>query len=94
MNDPALRPSFESELASIDSQIESIQKILIECTSGPAARKSFLGKIAELETRRADVQRATVNIAKDATHGTPWLAQAVRQTFEEAKQGFASIATS
>ena len=81
------------QLADIEKKVTSLTRLLCDPEIDPAAKKAISRQLGEQEAERERLQKATSELAEQASDGTERLAGAVRQALDEAKASLASAAT-
>jgi DNA invertase Pin-like site-specific DNA recombinase len=81
------------ELGRIDGEIDRLHSLLLDAADEPAARRSLLRKIGEMETERETLQKTTAALASQSNLNASRLSAAVRQAFGEARDSLTNVAS-
>jgi DNA invertase Pin-like site-specific DNA recombinase len=83
----------QSELSRLDREIDRLHGLLLDAADEPAARRSLLRKIGEMETDRETLQKTTAGLASQSSLNASRLTAAVRQAFGDARDRLTNVAS-
>jgi hypothetical protein len=84
---------LKTEFRIIEAEQAWMIELLIDRDIASAAKQAINRKLADSETRRADMQKAIDDLRENANGSAEELVTIVRDTYKEAKQNLANAAT-